>query len=288
MSYILIRLLCVFLCGVLVSQCGSLIQMKTRNILASPSTLGLDGLAVLWILLLHSGSIFLGMGPSWGIVSGIVFFVLIGLIFIRVLNHRTKFERLILLGLTFNLAIGALFSLWQFLFLAFNLPFPVELWFGHFRFAELNSLWILISLEIIFASALIIIWNDLLLYSLGRGLAKLTAAKEKRIFSILFILISVSTYLVIQLFGAFSFLGLIFPILARRFWFSSRDLQGELFMGSVMNGLIFMLLDFCCYHFPIYGAEIPVGLVVTGVGAVSLSLILWKSSDREFLAKPKK
>ncbi len=288
MSYILIRLLCVFLCGVLVSQCGSLIQMKTRNILASPSTLGLDGLAVLWILIIHSCSVFLGLRSGVSIGLGIGIFILVGRFFIYALNHRTKFERLILLGLTFNLAVGAIFSLWQFLFLAFNLPFPIELWFGHFRFADLHALWILLPLEIIFATSLFMIRKDLRLYSLGRGLAKLTLAREKRIFLILLILISVSTYLVIQLFGAFSFLGLIFPILARRFWFSRFDLDGELFLGSVMNGLVFMLIDFCCYYFPIYGAEIPVGLVVTGVGAVSLSLILWKSSDREFLAKPKK
>jgi ABC-type Fe3+-siderophore transport system permease subunit len=93
----------------------------------------------------------------------------------------------------------------------------------------------------------------------------------------------------VSLFGAFSFLGLIFPIIARRFWFKSADLWGELFPGAVVNGLFLLGIDALCYYFPIYGAEVPVGLIATAVGAVSLIFLLWKSdSHLEILAKNQK
>ncbi len=55
-----------------------------------------------------------------------------------------------------------------------------------------------------------------------------------------------------------------------------------------MNGLSLMGLDYLCYQVPIWGAEIPVGLIVTVVGAVSLIIILWTSDRSELLAKPNK
>jgi ABC-type Fe3+-siderophore transport system permease subunit len=112
---------------------------------------------------------------------------------------------------------------------------------------------------------------------------------EKRLFQFIFIVVAVSTLVVVNLFGAFSFLGLVFPLLARKMWFQKRDLAGEFFIGPVFNGFCLMLVDALCYFNPIFGAEVPVGLIVTGIGAVSLIVILWSGhKDSEIVAKPKK
>jgi ABC-type Fe3+-siderophore transport system permease subunit len=89
----------------------------------------------------------------------------------------------------------------------------------------------------------------------------------------------------VGLYGAFSFLALIFPILSRKLWFRGFDLKGEFFLGSFFNGLLLLVIDQLCYHLPVMGAEIPVGLIVTVIGAVSLILVLWKREQRLFLAK---
>lgn len=291
MEYIAIRLLCSFLCGAMISQAGSFIQLGTRNILASPSTLGFDGMAILWMLLFHSATLYFGWAyhPLIFLFSGLPFFILFGLSFTKMLKGRLRFERLVLMGLTFNLLVGVIFSLWQFLFLAFNLPFPIELWFGHFRFANDLSLMALVVVEIVLLLGLRIFWSELNLFSLGSGISMNWKLKEKTLYSFLFLSVSVATFVVVSLFGAFSFLGLIFPIVARKLWFSNADLSGELLWGSLLNGLFLMIVDYLCYNFPIYGAEIPVGLIVTAIGAVSLILLLWKSNERsELLAKPLK
>ncbi len=287
MDYLTLRLLSAFFTGVIISQTGSFIQMGTRNILASPSTLGFDGLAILWVLVVHSLTLYLDQEFSAlsFVFLGFPLFLGIGWYFSGMLKGKSKFERPILLGLTFNLLVGAIFSLWQFLFLAFNLPFPVELWFGHFRFVQTSFLFVLFGVELLIFCGYFFLQKDFLLYSLGSSIAQNWKHQEKRFFIFLFTAVALGTFIVVSLFGAFSFLGLIFPIVARKLWFKNKDLKGELLWGSFLNGLILMTVDFLCYFFPIHGAEIPVGLIVSSLGALGLGAILYKSFHRETLAK---
>jgi ABC-type Fe3+-siderophore transport system permease subunit len=288
MDYIIIRMFCSLLCGVILSQTGSLVQIGTRNVLASPSTLGFDGMAVLWCLIYHSVSMFFFPENSSLILSlciGFPLFVLLGLLFSSFIRGREKFERIILLGLTFNLLVGALFSFWQFLFLAFNLPFPMELWFGHFRFAQTQSFLILLGVEGLILAGFIFWRRQLSLFTLGPGLSSNWKVNEQTLFRYFFIAVGIGTFVVITLFGGFSFLGLIFPIIARKLWFKSRGLKGEFILGSVVNGCVLMLIDLLCYYCPIMGAEVPVGLIATAVGAASLILLLWQGRGHGIIGK---
>lgn len=288
MEYIVLRSLCAITSGMLLSQTGSLIQMSTRNILASPSTLGFDGLSILWILIFHSLLLLFGYDhPVFSLLMlGIPAFSIVGWFYAFYLGRQKNIERLILIGLTFNLLVGAIFSLWQFLFLAFNLPFPVELWFGHFRYADRTGFFILLFVELLLLIGWWIFKKDFLTFSLGKSVARNLKLNQGRLYLYLFIAVAIGTFSVIGLFGAFSFLGLVFPIMARKLWFKKFDLNGEFLWGGFFNGFLFMTIDFLCYFFPIYGAEVPVGLIATAVGAVSLILLLWKSdSQLEILAK---
>lgn len=288
MEYLVIRLCSAALVGMLLSQAGSLIQMSTRNILGSPSTLGFDGLSILWILLFHSVLVWTGIDVSGLMIFfvGVPFFILIAYFFTMTIRRFRSIEKLILVGITFNLFVGAIFSLWQFLFLAFNLPFPVELWFGHFRHAGLEALMVLGALEVLILWGWFILRQEFKLFSLGQTVSQNLKLNEKKLFTFIFIVISLGTFSVVSLFGAFSFLGLIFPIIARKSWFKKADLGGEFIFGALINGMFLMLIDYMCFEFPVFGAEVPVGLIATAVGAVSLILLLWKSDNRfEILVK---
>lgn len=280
MDYVIIRAISSFLAGMLISQSGSLVQLSSRNILSSPSTLGFDGLAVLWLLVVHSLSLLFQfeLTTELSLIWGVPVFILIGYFFSFLLKGKKKLERIILLGITFNLLVGAVFSLWQFLFMAFNLPFPIELWFGHFRYASSSSAIVLIITEMIIFIYLLRNFKMLKMLSLGPIMKVNWGLDERKLLGFVFITASVSTFIVISLFGSFSFLGLIFPIIARKVWFKSKDLNGEFFYGSLMNGLLLMGVDLLCYFSPIYGAEVPVGLIVTGIGALSLIVILWTNA----------
>ncbi|WP_408095369.1 iron chelate uptake ABC transporter family permease subunit [Peredibacter sp. HCB2-198] len=291
MDYLIPRFLCAFLSGAILSQTGSLIQMGTRNILASPSTLGFDGLSILWILILHSVLLLTGYEHPVTVLFlfGVPVFAIVGIFFSKFIGQSKNIERLILLGLTFNLLVGAVFSLWQFLFLAFNLPFPVELWFGHFRFANPEALGILVVLEFLILFGWWRLSKEFLLFSLGKNLASNWKLEERTVYKFLFLTVAIGTFTVISLFGAFSFMALVFPIFARKLWFKKFDLAGEFLIGGLANGLLLMAIDSACYYFPIFGAEIPVGLIATAVGALSLIFLLWTSKGpMEIVAKTKK
>jgi ABC-type Fe3+-siderophore transport system permease subunit len=289
MNYLLIRMGCAFLTGVLLSQSGSLVQLSTRNILSSPSTLGLDGMSVLLVLLIHSLSLVLGVHLHPGLIAlaGIPVAISIGYFYPRFIGADQRFERILLIGITFNLFVGAIFSFWQFLFLAFNLPFPVELWFGHFRFASSNALLLMLIVQILVLVFLRKILQELMLYSFGVQISRNWQLDQKKLFLPVFILATLVTYFVIVLFGAFSFLALVFPIISRKIWFKRSDLKGELYQGALLNGLLLMLVDYLCYQLPIFGAEVPVGLIITAIGAVSLVVLLWQSHKPvEIVANP--
>ena len=287
MDYLIFRMCCSLIAGMIISQTGTLIQLTTKNILASPSTLGFDGLSILWVLIFHSILLWLNLEtPSYILFLGIPFFILLGFYFSSVTTKAKSVNKLILMGLTFNLLVGAIFSLWQFLFLAFNLPFPVELWFGHFRFASFETLVILLFVQLAILAGWRFYKSDMTLLSLGSSVADNFKIPTTHLHRFIFISVSLGTFTVVSIFGAFSFLGLIFPIVSRRFWFNRFDLTGEFLIGSLVNGIIFCLIDLVCYLFPFYGAEIPMGLISMIIGAVSLMLILWKSRNRfEILAK---
>ena len=278
-------MLCALLTGILTSQAGSLVQLGTRNILSSPSTLGFEALTVFWLLLIHAAGLFL-IDSGWLFLLGIPLFIGLAIFTSKFLGKESSLERVILLGLTFNLLMGAIFSLWHFFFLALNLPFPLEVWFGHFRLAEVSSfIWVL-SAEMIMIVFYFFYERRIYLYSLGDEWGRGLRTQERSLFHFIFTAAILSTYVIVTLFGAFAFLGLIFPIIARKLWFSRLDMRGEFLLGALVNGGILMVIDAFCYHFPIAGAELPVGLLMAIVGAVSLILILWRSSRAsQLLAK---
>ncbi len=282
MNYLLFRILSSFLVGVLSSQTGSLIQLGTKNVMASPSTLGLDGLAILWLLLVHTVSLWFGINPYplYVLLLGIPVFYFLANVYSKRLQGTKKYEKIILLGISFNLLVGAIFSLWHFLFLAFNLPFPTELWFGHFKFASHESFIVLIIAEIFLSLALKYYFKKIQLFSLGTDLASLWGLDEKKLYRFIFVASSLVTFMTIQLFGSFSFLALILPIISRKIWMPKLDLEGEFFLGALLNGIVLMILDLICYLFPIWGAEIPAGLIITTVGALGLLSLLWMENRK--------
>jgi ABC-type Fe3+-siderophore transport system permease subunit len=78
-----LRLMAATLAGVLLSVSGSLLQLTTRNELATPSTLGMDGLAVLAVILGHAAALFLPFMPEdlsllFGISFGVVVWAIAG------------------------------------------------------------------------------------------------------------------------------------------------------------------------------------------------------------------
>lgn len=281
--------------GAMLSMAGSLVQGVTQNELAGPSTLGFDALIVLFVLLAQAIAL---ISPQWsGLLENIsfilfiIFFIFISLFVTFLQKSKEKIFKqkgsrtlsfFILLGLCFNLFVGAIYSILQFLFMTLNWQFPTQLWYGQFRYS--GEYWgILFTFTFIFTYWLMIRWSaSFRILTLGKefcwGMGVDVSKLIQRALLISFFLEGI----IICYFGVFSFMGLIFPHFLRTFTFFRFHFKRELLLGSLLSGLILMLLDIGCYLFPWKGAEIPVGMISGIVGSFLLIIILLKKQSRFF------
>lgn len=285
-----LRFFAAFFAGALMSQAGSLIQGITQNDLAGPPTLGLDAAMVLLVLIAHG--LKLWIFPHWPLSTellALLFFMLLFSVSVGALHFFEKgrakiysntsaqsVDVALIMGLSFNLFVGALFSLIHFFFMAVNLPFPSELWYGNFRTVPVLHL-VLVGLAFVFIYGST--WSlrkSLRALSFGQDLAAGLLVPVARVQRQAMLLAFLATAVVDSLFGIFAFMGLIFTHLLRSHSFFSRHLGRELLLGPLVSGVVFAALDLLCAQVPFYGAEIPVGLVSGALGTLALCALLLK------------
>lgn len=270
------RMLIAFIVGYALCLSGSLAQLTTNNTLASPSTLGMDGFAVVFVIFSQFA---IALGSSLPLEFGsftlfLISFVGVSFIFLktksrgiwRILNMRS----LILMGLAFNLMVGAIFSVIQFMFLALNLNFPSSLWFGNFKQIPDYALPIFL---LVFLGSLFYVkknYTKFNIMNLGVFQAQGMGLQVERFQRSNLLLGLLLTGLVICFCGVFSFLGLILPHIFRSLKIFRFDMSKEVLWAPFVGGLSIMVLDLLCYHFPLFGAEIPVGMISSVIGAFLL------------------
>jgi iron complex transport system permease protein len=187
--------------------------------------------------------------------------------------------KIILIGLGFNLFVGGIFSVIQFLFLAINFEFPTGIWFGNFKYYQVETLWLFF---IIFVGVFLLVKNlsgKLAILSLGNSFAEGLGIHTSRISKISLLLSFFLTGVVVSYFGVFSFIGLIFPHILRSLNFFKYDMKRELIIGPLCTGVVLSGMDFLCFQTPFYGAEVPVGMVCSVIGSFVLLFLLMNKNS---------
>lgn len=275
-----IRLLAAFMVGVMITHSGTLIQGVTKNELASPSTLGFQAMIVFMILLLNQ---FVGIyhleyiSLGFGLLAAIIFFIFYAdEKKITVYKNKTQhsMEHFLLIGLGLNLLVGAIFSIWHFIFMALNLEFPNQIWFGHFKYVDQNALVVVSIFFIILSLFLIRLIKNLQLLSLGPSFYTALGGNLRDLQKKVILLVFLQTLLVVSFFGVFSFSALIIPLVLRRFHFFAKSLFNEIIFGGVIGGLFFLIFDMICYQVTIMGAELPLGMLTSTIGSLVMITLL--------------
>lgn len=273
----LLRLLTAFVVGALLSFAGSLVQITTRNDLASPSTLGMDGLAVLLVML---SFLLQSFGLNFSLTHmalglGVIMLIVLSFLSSVFLKQR-DLKIVVLMGMSVNLLVGAIFSIMQFMAMAFNQKFPDQLWFGRILSLDASSglgLVLILVAVIGFMLRYRRLWKALLL---GRGWCHGLGIPVEKMIKISLMLSFLITLWVVVHFGVFGFLGLLYPLVLRQFKRYKGEPWREMTDGAVMSGLTFAILDQTCFQVTFHGAEIPVGLPASLFGAGALVVILWR------------
>ena len=287
MEYIdLTRFLLAFFCGYFICLSGTLTQLISNNPLASPSTLGMDGFAVLFVIISQLIITFFGVETDL-IGLSMRFFLLFFVLLIIFPSKKTRevwdileIRNIIILGITFNLFVGAVFTILQFLFLAYNFEFPTGLWFGSLKIYTDSAIYIFVLLFIFVKFFLFTQSQKLQFLNLGRSFATsmgvdIVKTQKRALLLSLFL-----TGFVINFFGVFSFLGLILPHILRRLKWFRIDMRKEIMYAPYLAGSLIALLDWACYYFTINGAELPVGMVSGILGSFLLIGLSIKSGFR--------
>ncbi len=267
----LTRLLSSFLVGWLLGINGSVSQVLTHNKLASPSTIGIDGFAVLVSLcFFFLTQILNDQTSSFAILVLVACFVVMLLTLlvsrkIKIIIHgQDQTQKLVLIGLSFNLLISGYFYLFYYLSMVANVRFPSDLFFGDFRSHSSFKVMTLFIITFLFVIVIFRFRRHWSSFSLGSDVYRNLWGRTP-LFSWSLFFIVLSTICTTYFFGVFSLLGLLFPYFFRSV-FKQANISQEVQWIGLFAGTVLCLTDLVCYLVPIYSSEIPAGLVIAIFG----------------------
>lgn len=284
----MLRFSVAFLSGSILSLAGSFTQVATSNPVAGPATLGFNAIAVLFILIANFIVVNLESTLSLSFLSSCLFTAFVLIIWGKSLFNKneipvgnkfyTQTKSIIIIGLTVNLLVGAVFSFIQFLFMSLNLEFPTGLWFGNFKIVHQKEVAFLLVTYVLMLFSFMPHRKKISLFVLGPDFLLSHGINMRRFQKNILWMSFFGVGIVTCFYGVFSFMGLIFPHLLRNISFFRKSLFNELFYGPLLCGAFMMLLDMLCYHLPVYGVEVPVGMVSAILGSMLLIFLLYKNS----------
>lgn len=264
--------------GLCLAVSGAVMQGVTRNPLATPSMLGVNSGANLGVLIAILISD-MGMGmvmtePVAAVLGGLLAFTLVYTLSTRYNLSPTK---LILNGIAINSCLGAVT-------LALSMKLSDDAYTMRSLFMAGNlgyATWPMVTLGYIIAIPLLgyVIYKAFHLNilnlneELGIGLGLDLRKERKKLLYVTVILTSVSAYLA----GGISFIGMIAPHIAKRIVGSNYKLFLPLAVVIGIN--IVMLSDVLTRFLSVMGTDIPIGTIISIVGAPYLLYLLF-AEDR--------
>jgi iron complex transport system permease protein len=234
--------------------------------------LGIDGLSVLIYLLTF-------------FAKGLWLLPLILLFIAYVAKKSTQddelnSDKLIIMGIALNLAVGAVFSILQFFVVAMNIDFPTQIWFGQVRWVTTEKIYVLTLITILWNIYLIKNRKAFVLNNLNPLYLMMSGMKGSKVKIYFWFMLLIINFVLTYYFGAFTFLSLVFPHFLRFFSYFKGSILKEIFVGPLFCGVFLMFLDQLAWFYPIWGVEIPVGLIASIIGSISLIFLLIQKVGR--------
>ena len=271
------RTIIALLTGAALAVAGLLMQVLTRNPIASPDILGVNAGAVFWIIL----SLTVIQIASFQILTTIAF---LGALFVTVvvvalsMFRQTKFSpnRVILAGA----AISALFSAFSQGLLIMNESNIQSLLFWLGGSVSLRNIWdvpwaiplILVLILIAFlmsAQINILMTSDEIASGLGQNI--------KQIKWVIIFIISALAGISVALAGSIMFVGLIVPHISKKMIPPNYK---YLIPFTAFIGAILMLISDILARLIIKPLELPIGVITAVIGSVTLIAIIRKGLKR--------
>lgn len=258
------------LVGAGLSVCGLLMQTLFRNPLADASILGISGGASLGVAVFMLGGIALGGVPAALLMSGKVFFAIVGaslvLLLISGLAYRWHdVTRLLIVGVMISFISSSVVSLLQF-FAPAEAVKGFQIWsFGSMEGVDRMDLLILaaVIVPVLFVS---LFYTRALNAMLGGELyARSVGIHTRRIRNQLIIITGIMAGTITSFVGPIAFIGLAAPHIIRSLLHSND--HRKLLPLSIFGGAFLLQLCHIVTHLPTNGMIFPINVVTGVVGA---------------------
>ena len=280
-NYRLPRAVTAILAGIGLSLSGLFMQSFFRNPLAGPFVLGISSGASLGVAVLVLGGAlfpFLLIG-SWGVVfssiTGASLVFLVVLIFSKYVNNNTS---LLIIGLMFSSATGAIVSVLQYFSAPENIQAYLIWTFGDLGGVTKAELWVMtpIMLGAILASVLLI--KPLNILQLGEDYAKNAGLNiQKARYGIVFIT-AVLAGTITAFCGPIAFIGLAVPHITRMILDVS-DHKKILPVTAILGAIVLLFCDVIS-RMPGFAQTLPLNAITSLFGG---PLVIWLIIKRKNL-----
>nr|ABK15633.1 ferrichrome transport permease protein [Mannheimia haemolytica] len=266
-SYRLPRSLSAIATGAMLAVSGSLLQILTRNPMASPEVLGVSSGATIAAVL--SFLLF----PTLSSISFLLFGVLGSLTVLALimwLSRKLQPSALMITGVAIGALVSGLMAIIQ-LSGSPRLTAVISWLSGSTYYANPNTVWILLSVAILLISATLLFIKPLRLISLGETVSYHLGLEVKKVQMIVLLLIALMSAASTLAVGPMSFIGLMTPHLAKNLGAITPEKQIPI---SALLGAMLMLIADWLGRYLIFPYEIGAGIIASILGGIYFLLLL--------------
>ena len=266
------RLFTAFLIGAGLSINGAVFQSIFKNDLATPYTLGTaSGAAFGVVLYLQLGIFFYGGGPISAFLGAISATLLV---YIFGMTSGGSSYNLLLSGVAINFFFSSLILFIQYIG-NFALSFTTMRWMmGNLEVVGYDKLYLLFPAVLITFFAVYFLYRELNLWSISEDFAQSRGVNIKRLRLIFFMLVSISTGILVSLCGPIGFVGMIVPHMMRLIIGADHK---WMLPASFFAGGAFLSLSDLAGQMIIAQAEIPIGVITALIGGPFFLWLLVKN-----------
>jgi iron complex transport system permease protein len=276
-SYIMLnirlpRVMTAFLIGGMMGMCGTVMQIITRNPLASPYILGISSGSGLGAALSTFGFlIFSNFGVG---ISAFIGAVAVSIpIFICILKQSSRDYTLVLTGVAISSLCNAGIAIAQY-YATPDQVYQYIFWaMGDLQKSTWGGIVKLLFAFFIGGGLFLFFSRDLDILSMGKVDAASLGVSVEKLILILAIAVCMQTAIAVSIVGIIGFIGLVAPHISRSFLGEKSEyvLLGSIFIASSL--LIFA--DFLSHYFT-YPVRFPIGAVTAALGAPFFLWIIHK------------
>ncbi|WP_419692725.1 Fe(3+)-hydroxamate ABC transporter permease FhuB [Mannheimia haemolytica] len=266
-SYRLPRSLSAIATGAMLAVSGSLLQILTRNPMASPEVLGVSSGATIAAIL--SFLLF----PTLSSIGFLLFGVLGSLTVLALimwLSRKLQPSALMITGVAIGALVSGLMAIIQ-LSGSPRLTAVISWLSGSTYYANPNTVWILLSVAILLISATLLFIKPLRLISLGETVSYHLGLEVKKVQMIVLLLIALMSAASTLAVGPMSFIGLMTPHLAKNL--SAITPEKQIPISALLGAMLMLIADWLGRYL-IFPYEIGAGIIASILGGIYFLLLL--------------